>query len=95
LGFEESTLERLRRYRAEADRSLEVLRGIEETTRRFSGRLFAGLEYAAALGRQAGFGVEVERAKAVLVLKVEAAPGAEARLTLGLVGGAARRRTRT
>lgn len=89
MGFEESALERLRRYRAEADRSLEVLRGIEETTRRFSGRLFAGLEYAAALGRQAGFGVEAERAKAVLVLRVEVAPGTEARLTLGLVGGAA------
>ncbi len=89
MGFEESALERLRRYRAEADRSLEVLRGIEETTRRFSGRLFAGLEYAAVLGRQASFGVEAERAKAVLVLRVEAAPGTEARLTLGLGGGAA------
>ncbi len=89
MGFEESALARFRRYREEADRSLEVRRGIEETTRRFSGRLFAGLEYAATLGRQAGFGVEVERAKDVLVLRAEAAPGVEVRLTFGLIGGAA------
>jgi hypothetical protein len=89
LGFEESALARLRRYREEADRSLEVRRGIGETARRFSGRLFAGLEYAATLGRRSGFGVEVERAKDVLVLRAEAAPGVEARLTFGLIGGAA------
>ncbi len=91
MGFEESALTRLRRYREEADLSLEVRRGIEEATRRFSERLFVGLEYAAALGRQAGFGLEAERAKDVLVLRVEAAklPGAEARLTLGLVRGVA------
>ncbi len=89
MGFEESALTRLRRYREEADRSLEVQRGIEETTRRFAGRLFGGLEYVAALGRRAGFGVEVERAKDVLVLRVEAVPGAEARLVFGLVARAA------
>lgn len=89
MSFEESALTRLRRYREEADRSLEVRRGIEETTRSFSERLFAGLEYAAALGRRAGFGIEAERAKDVLVLRVEAAPGVEARLTLGLVAGVA------
>ena len=89
MGFEESALARLRRYREEADRSLEVRRGIRETARRFSGRLFAGLEYAATLGRRSGFGVEVERVKDVLVLRAEAAPGVEARLTFGLIGGAA------
>ena len=91
MGFEESALTRLRRYREEADLSLEVRRGIEEATRRFSERLFVGLEYAAALGRRAGFGLEAERAKDVLVLRVEAGklPGAEARLTLGLVRGVA------
>ena len=91
MGFEESALTRLRRYREEADLSLEVRRGIEEATRRFSERLFVSLEYAAALGRRAGFGLEAERAKDVLVLRVEAAklPGAEARLTLGLVRGVA------
>jgi hypothetical protein len=89
MGFEESALARLRRYREEADRSLEVQRGIGEITRRFSERLFAGLEHSAALGRKAGFGMEAERAKSVLVLRVEAAPGAETRLTLGLVGGVA------
>lgn len=89
MGFEESALVRFRRYREEADRSLETRRGIEETTRRFSGRLFAGLEYAAALGRRAGFGMEVERARDVLVARVEAVPGAEVRLTLGLLKGTA------
>jgi len=90
LGFEESALARLGRYREEADQSLRVRRNIEATARRFSERLFAGLEYAAVLGRQAGFEVvEVERAKGVLVLRVAAAPGEEARLTLGLVGGTA------
>jgi hypothetical protein len=60
LGFEESALVRLRRYREEADLSLEVQRGIEETTRHFSERPFAGLEYVAGLGRRAGFGMEAE-----------------------------------
>jgi hypothetical protein len=91
LGFEESALKRLRRYREEADLSLEVRRGIEETTRRFCERLFGGLEYAAALGRRVGFGMEVERTSDVLVLRVETAklPGTETRLTLGLLSGAA------
>lgn len=89
MGFEDSALARLRRYREEAGRSLEVRRGVEETTRRFSGRLFEGLEYVAALGRQAGIKMEVEREEDVLVLRTKAAelPGASARLTLGLVTG--------
>jgi hypothetical protein len=89
LSFEESALKRLRRYREEAEVSLEVRRSIEETTRRFSEQLFGGLEYAAALGRRSGFGMEVERAREVLVLRVETAPGTGARLTLGLVVGTA------
>jgi hypothetical protein len=89
LGFEESALASLRRYREEADLSLGVQRDIWETTRRFSERLFAGLEYAAALGRQAGLRVGAERARDVLVLRVEAAPGTEARLTFGLLSGVA------
>jgi hypothetical protein len=89
MGFEDSALARLRRYREEAGRSLEVRRGIEETTRRFSGRLFEGLEYVAALGRQAGIKMEVEREEDVLVLRAKAAglSGASAHLTLGLVTG--------
>jgi len=89
LGFEDSALARLRRYREEAGRSLEVQRGIEETTSRFSRRLLGGLEYVAALGRQAAIWMEVERAKDMLVLRVEVAkvPGAEASFTLGLVAG--------
>ncbi len=89
MGFEESALERLRHYRGEADRSLKVRRKVEATARRFSERLFAGLECAVVLGQQASFEMEVERAKDVLVLKVEVAPGAEVRFTLGLVSGAA------
>lgn len=89
MSFEESVFTRLRRYREQADRSLKVQRGIEEITQRFSERLFSGLEYISTLGRSAGFGVEVEHTRHVLVLRVEAAPGAEARLTFGLVGGAA------
>lgn len=89
MSFEESILKRLRRYREEADVSLEARRGIEEITRRFSECMFGGLEYAAALGRRSGLGMEVERAREVLVLRVEVVPGAGARLTLGLVGGAA------
>jgi hypothetical protein len=89
LGFEDSALARLRRYRQEADNSLKTQRRIVDVTRRFSERLFAGLERTTALGRRAGFGMEVERAKDVLVLRVEAAPGAVARLTFGVVGSAA------
>jgi hypothetical protein len=89
LGFEENALVRLRRYREEADHSLKVRHSTEKTTRRFAERLFESLEYVAVLGRQTGFGVEVERAKEVLVLRVEATPGAEERLTLGLLSGAA------
>ena len=87
MGFEESALARLRRYREEADRSLEVRRGIEETARRFSVRLFAGLEHTAALAREAAFDAETERTKDVLVLRAKAAPGAgeEARLAFALL----------
>ena len=89
MSFEESALVRLRRYREEADRSLELRRGIEASARRFSERLFAGLAHASALGRRAGFGVEAEGAKGVLVLRAEAAPGSEARAMFGLLAGTA------
>ena len=91
MGFEESALARLGRYREEADRSLEVRRGIREKTRRFSERLFGGLEHAAALARRAGLGAETRRDGGLLVLRVEVAPGgiAEARATFGLLPGTA------
>ena len=89
LGFEESALARLRRYREEAERSLELQRGVRDKTRRFSERLFGGLEYSVALGRRAGFGIEAESTSGLLVLRAQAAPGTEARLTLGLLSGAA------
>ena len=89
MGFEESVLARMRRYREEADRSLTVQREVEETARRFSERLFAGLERTAALGREAGFRIEVEREKGVLALRAEAGPGAEARATFELLKGVA------
>jgi hypothetical protein len=89
VGFEESALERLRRYREEADFSLGLAREAEERARRFSERLFAGLEYTAALAREAGFEFESAHEKGAFALRVSAGPGAEARATLGLVGGAA------
>lgn len=87
MGFEESALTRLVRYREEADRSMEVRRGIHETTRQFSRRLFDGLESVAELARRAGLGAETQRDGGLLVLRVEAAPvGASgARATFGLL----------
>ena len=89
MGFEESALTRLRRYRQEADRSLELAREAEEVARGFSERLFAGLEYTATLGRQAGFEIETTYATGVLDLRVVAGPGSEARVSFGLLRGAA------
>ena len=91
MGFEESALARLGRYREEANRSLETRCGIRETTRRFPERLFGGLEHAAALARRAGLGAETQRDGGLLVLRVEAAPGgiAESRATFGLLPGSA------
>lgn len=89
MSFEDSALTRLRRYREEADHSLTLMRETEEMTRGFAGRLFAGLEYTAALGRQAGFEVEVAHTKDVLNLGVTAGPDAESEMTFGLLRGAA------
>ena len=89
MGFEESALARLGRYREEADRSLKIRRGIAETTRRFSDRLFGGLEYAAALARRAGIGAETQRYGGLLVLRVGVEPGETSgtRATFGLLPG--------
>ena len=93
MGFEEGALARFGRYREEADLTLSVAREIEETTRRFSERLFAGLEYTAALGRKAGFEIEATHAGAharqPFVLRLVAAAETEARVAFGRVGGAA------
>ncbi len=89
LGFEESALTRLRRYRQEADRSLDLVREAQQVACRFSERLFEGLEYTAVLGRQAGFEVEAARAKDIFTLRAAAGPGAEARVAFGLLPGAA------
>jgi hypothetical protein len=89
VGFEESALLRLRRYREEADRSLDLAREAEETARAFSRRLFGGLENVAALARGAGFAVETERDGEAFKVRVAAGPEAEAGMVLGLPGGAA------
>jgi len=89
LGFEESALARLRHYRQEADRSLEQVREAEATARWFSGRLFAGLEYTAVLGRQAGFEIETTYAGGAFDLRTVAGPGSEAGVSFGVVPGAA------
>lgn len=80
---------RLRRYREESDRSLALVGETEEMARKFSGRLFAGLEYAAVLGRQAGFEVEAAQAGGLFTLRVAAGPNAEASAGFGLLPGAA------
>ena len=87
MGFEESALARLRRYREEADRTLGLMREAEDTTLRFRERLFGGLEYAAALGREAGFEVQAARTGDTLAL-VLGAPE-PVRVTFGAVAGAA------
>ena len=89
MAFENSALARLRRYREEADRSLALTREAEEETRGFAGRLFSGLEYTTALGRQAGFEVESAHTKDVLNLSVTSGPDAGAEVTFGVVRGAA------
>jgi hypothetical protein len=87
VGFEESALIRLRRYREEADRTMQFVREAEEAARRFSERLFGGLEYTAALGREAGFDFETAHEKGIFTLRVSIGSGAEA--TFGLLEGAA------
>ena len=89
MGFEESALARLRRYREEAGHSLAEVRKAEVMARRFAERLFAGLEYTAVLGRQAGFEIETTYAGEVLDLRAAARPGAEAGVSFGVVPGAA------
>ena len=88
MGFEESALARLRRYREEADRSLGRVREAEAMARRFAERLFAGLEYTAVLGRQAGFEIETTYAGGALDLRAAAGPGAVAGVSLGVIPGA-------
>jgi hypothetical protein len=89
VGFEESALERLRRYRGEADRSLGAVHEAEATARRFADRLFAGLEYTAVLGRQAGFEIQTTYAGSALDLRNIVGRGAEAGVSFGVVPGAA------
>lgn len=89
MGFEESAIERLRRYRKEADRSLGAVREAEATARRFADRLFAGLEYSAVLGRQAGFDLQSTYGGGAFDLLAIAGSGAEASVSFGVVPGAA------
>lgn len=89
MGFEDSALARLRRYREEADRSLAAAKAAEEAAGRLFGRLSAGLGHTAELGRQAGFETEAMIDGNLFTLRTAAGPGFEARLTLGLLRGAA------
>jgi hypothetical protein len=89
MSFEENALTKLRRYRGEAARSLDLMREAEEAARSFSRRLFGGLEYVAALGREAGFEVEAAYEGEVFTLRTVAGPGAEAKAAFGLLKGAA------
>ena len=89
MGFEESALARLHRYREEADRSLEHVREAEDAARQFSGRLFAGLEHTTVLGRQAGFQIETTYAGGAFDLRALAGPGSEAGVSFVVLPGAA------
>jgi hypothetical protein len=89
LGFEESALARLRRYREEADVSLGLVREAETMARRFFERLSAGLEYTAVIGRQAGFEIETAYAGGALDVRAVAGTGSEAGVSFGVVPGAA------
>ncbi len=89
MGFEEGALARLRRYRGEADLSLELAREAHGAARRFSERLFGGLERAAELGREAGFEAEIAGDRGSFTLRVSAGAGAHAQATFGLLEGAA------
>jgi hypothetical protein len=89
VGFEESALARLRRYREEADLSLNRMGEAEEAARSFSRRLSGGLERVAKLGREAGFEIESAYEREVFVLRAAAGPGAEARVAFGPLEGAA------
>ncbi len=89
MGFEESALERLRRYRGEADPSLEAVHEAEAVARRFADRLFAGLEHTAVLGQQAGFEIQTTYAGSALDLRTLAGSGAEAGVSFGVAPGAA------
>ena len=89
MGFEEGAIARLRRYRAEADLSLELVRETEEAARRFSEGLFGGLEVVVARGREAGFEAETARGRGTFILRVSAGPGAAAEATFGVLEGAA------
>ncbi len=89
MSFESAALTRLWRYRGEADASLENLRESEECARRFSERLFGGLEYVASLGREAGFEIEAGRSGRSLTLRVAAGGSEAAEASFAFVSGAA------
>ena len=89
MGFEESALLRLGRYREEASLSLGLMREAEEAARLFSRRLFGGLEHVAKLGREAGLAVEAAHERGVFVVRSATGPGAEAGVVFGLLEGAA------
>ena len=89
MGFEESALLRLGRYREEASLSLGLMREAEEAARLFSRRLFGGLEHVAKLGREAGLAVETGYEGEIFNLRVTVDPGAEAGVVFGQLEGAA------
>ena len=65
------------------------MREAEDAARRFSERLFSGLEYTAALGRQAGFELEAAYTKDLFNLRAVVGQASEAEVTFGVLRGAA------
>ncbi|MEW6635779.1 MAG: hypothetical protein AB1425_03090 [Actinomycetota bacterium] len=89
MGFEEVALERLRRYRRAADRALALSSEAEEAARRFSERLFRGLERVAGLAERAGFDARAAREGDLFAVRLGAGPEDGALVTFGVSGGAA------
>lgn len=88
MGFEDGALARLRRYRENAKNTVSLSREAEEAARRFTERLFGGLEYVASIGRDAGLGIETSRQEDLLAIRLNLS-GARAGAEFGLVNGTA------
>lgn len=89
MSFESGALERLNRYREKADRTVSLSQEAEEQARRFSEKLFDGLQRVSGLGQQAGFAIEAERGEGLLTVWLAAGPGSAAEVCFGHVPGAA------
>lgn len=89
MGFEEGAVSRFKRYRRDADQTLEDIKLAEEAAKKLSGRLFDGLEHCVRYAREAGFEVEVGRGDTEIRIKLSAAEGATSEVVFAFLEGAA------